>query len=317
MDSDEFRGSRIVDATIADESRGSRIVDPTIADESTVDDKFTPLSLAITGYASEPLVTLEEACQPLTALINELSIYVSIAKDESRLPADGLSQDESAAIYLYTLEWPPSEKGFYAVLNRTLRAPDRSEFTMKPWFKYLKLFLTALAKLPPLRAFNGQQIVYRGIKIKIDNELYTPGTFVTWWAFSSCTNALSVLKSDKFLGTTDDRTIFNIETITGKNISSHSRFGTEDEVLLMPATYMEVVSRVNPAPQLHIIHLKERKPPVCLLEPPFEGISDRISNFYFDFLVQVRLILRKMTSKNLCKYTFSDISVSKQHCPNV
>jgi hypothetical protein len=142
---------------------------------------------------------------------------------------------------------------------------------LKPWFKYLKLFLTALAKLPTLSAPNRQQIVYRGLKMKIDDALYTPGSFVTWWAFSSCTNSIGVLQSDKFLGTTDDRTIFNVETTTGKHISSHSRFGGEDEVLLMPATYMEVISRANPAPKLHIIHLKERKPPVCILEPPFEG----------------------------------------------
>jgi len=267
-------------------SRGSRLISATLSDEPIIANEHNPLSPAITGYANEPLVTLEEACQPLEAFISDLAVYVSMAKDKSRSPADNLSQDESAAIYLYTLEWTPWEKCFYVILNRTLRDPDRSELTLKPWFKYLKLILTALAKLPTLPASNRQQIVYRGLKMKIDDALYTPGSFVTWWAFSSCTNSIGVLQSDKFLGTTDDRTIFNVETTTGKHISSHSRFGGEDEVLLMPATYMEVISRANPASQLHIIHLKERKPPMCILEPPFEGthpIEFRICILIFSF----------------------------------
>jgi hypothetical protein len=285
-------------------SRGSRLISATLSDEPVIGNEHNPLSPAITGYANEPLVTLEEACQPLEAFINKLRFYVSMAKDKSSSPADGLSPDESAAIYLYTLEWTPRKKCFYFILNRTLRAPDRSELTLKPWFKYLKLFLTALAKLPTLPGPNRHHIVYRGLKMKLDDALYTPGSFVTWWAFSSCTNSIAVLESDMFLGREGVGTIFNIETTTGRHISSHSRFGGEDEVLLMPATYMEVISRANPAPQLHIIHLRERKPPVCILDPPFEGTPDRTSHSYIDFLVKVRSILKKMSSKYLCKYAF-------------
>ena len=69
-----------------------------------------------------------------------------------------------------------------------------------------------------------------------------PGSPIIWWGFSSCTNSLNVLESNKFLGKTDHRAIFNIETNTGKNISAHSRFRKEDEVLLMPATYLKVRS---------------------------------------------------------------------------
>ncbi|CAF3883709.1 unnamed protein product [Rotaria sp. Silwood1] len=267
------------------EPRRCRFVNKIIADEPAIDNELTRLTPPITGYASEPLVTLEEACEPLEVLIKKLQNYVAMAKYYSQNPADNLSQDESAAIYLYTLEWSPSKNSLYIMLNRTLRAPDRSELTLKPWFKYLKLFLTALAKLPILSTSNRQPIVYRGIKMNIDNAPYTPGSFITWWAFSSCTTSISLLQSDKFLGTTGDRTIFNIETTTGKNISLHSHFGREDEVLLMPGTYMEVISLVNPAPQLHIIHLREKVPPVCLLEPPFEGTSVRLPHMYINILV--------------------------------
>ena len=82
--------------------------------------------------------------KPLKKRVHNLEIHVLRAKEKSHNPANDLTEDESASIYLYTCEWSPWDKCFYVVLNRTLRESDRSESTMKPWFKYLKLFLTAL-----------------------------------------------------------------------------------------------------------------------------------------------------------------------------
>ncbi len=101
---------------------------------------------AIKGYEKEPLLSLEEACEPLHKILDELDENIVIAKKNCKRPADGLSQDESASIHLYTMEWEDSDDSLYAVLNRTLRTPERQ--MIKPWFKYLKLFLTALFKLP-------------------------------------------------------------------------------------------------------------------------------------------------------------------------
>ncbi|CAF4631533.1 unnamed protein product, partial [Rotaria sp. Silwood2] len=207
-------------------------------------------------------------------LINDLRRFVWIAKRNTRSPADGLSHDESAAIHLYTMEWTPSGNSLYAILNRTLRASNRSQLTMKPWFKYLKLFLTALAKLPALSSSSQSRIVWRGVKLNI-SELYVKDSYITWWSFSSCTKSLSLLESNMYLGQTGDRTIFNIETINGKDISSRSYFSQEGEVLLMPGTYMTVVSKLKPAPNLYMIQLKEIVPPSPLLEPPFYGAFDR------------------------------------------
>ncbi|CAF4916861.1 unnamed protein product [Rotaria sp. Silwood2] len=75
-----------------------------------------------------------------------------------------------------------------------------------------------------------------------------------------------------YLGNSGDRTLFSVEAINGRTIRNHSHFVTEDEILLLPGTYMIVQSQLNPAPDLHIIHLKQIIPKEVLLKPPFKGI---------------------------------------------
>jgi hypothetical protein len=101
----------------------------------------------ISGYEQELLLSLEEACQPLEDILGmELKLYITVAKLNSKEPKDELTPNESASIYLYTMEWNETENSLHAVLNQTLRTADRSK--LRPWFKYLKLFFTALFKLP-------------------------------------------------------------------------------------------------------------------------------------------------------------------------
>ncbi|CAF4280508.1 unnamed protein product, partial [Rotaria sordida] len=87
-----------------------------------------------------------------------------------------------------------------------------------------------------------------------------------------CTTSLKILQSDLYLGTVGTRTLFSIETINGRVIRSHSHFTTEDEILLLPGTFLEVKSQFNPASDLHIIHLKQKIPPDALFQSPFENI---------------------------------------------
>jgi hypothetical protein len=101
----------------------------------------------ICGYEREPLLSLEEACEPLEDVLDyELKQNITIAKINSTEPENGLTHDESASIHLYTMEWSVRENSLYIVLNRTLRLADRGK--LRPWFKYLKLFLAAFFKLP-------------------------------------------------------------------------------------------------------------------------------------------------------------------------
>lgn len=227
----------------------------------------------ITGYASEPLLPLVKACAPLSNILHDLSKYVQIALDEApEQPADGLTVDESAAIRLYTIEWEKPHRSLYSMLNFTLKTTNRED--LRPYFKYLKLFLTALAKLPCVPP----KTVWRGVTKNLSQE-FPPGTVVTWWAFSSTTSSLTVLENNMYLGNTGERTLFSVEAINGRTIQAHSHFVTEDEILLLPGTYMIVQSQLNPAPDLYIIHLKQVEPEEVLLEPPFEGIENNFISF--------------------------------------
>jgi hypothetical protein len=105
---------------------------------------LTPL----TGYEMKDLVTLEETVTSIETLIHNISAMVWTAKRNSRKPSDGLTSDESASIQLYTMEWPENHDSLYKLLNKRLRSEKRDG--PKEWFSYLKLFLTALYKLPSI-----------------------------------------------------------------------------------------------------------------------------------------------------------------------
>jgi hypothetical protein len=226
---------------------------------------MTEHSDPIVEYAKEPLLSLTEACAPLNNIVLNLSTYVQLALNEtSQVPPDGLTFDESAAIRLYTIEWEEPHASLYSMLNSTLKKSSRD--ALRPYFKYLKLLLTALVKLPcaPL------QTVWRGVTKDLSHG-FPFGTQVTWWPFSSCTTSLTVLENNIYLGNVGERTLFSVEAMNGRIIRAHSHFDDEDEILLLPGTYMEVQSQLSPAPGLHIIHLKQIKPMETLLELPFEG----------------------------------------------
>ncbi|CAF2644787.1 unnamed protein product [Rotaria sp. Silwood2] len=214
----------------------------------------------IEGYQKLSLVPLEDAVEPIVFCCPDIRRRVFIAMSNCENPTDGLSQDESASIYLYTMEWEPREECLYYVLNATLRTENRQK--LKPWFLYFKLVLTALQKLPPQKA-----TIWRGVTLDLSHE-YEVGKRYVWWAFSSCTESIAVLESDLFLGKQGTRTLFSIECNDGRMIQSHSYINVEDEVLLLPATQFQVKSKLNPAPSLHIIHLKQVEPPFPLIESP-------------------------------------------------
>jgi hypothetical protein len=228
----------------------------------------------IVGYAQEPLLPLYKACAPLTDIVHNLNFYVQAALNETpEVPPDGLTIDESAAIRLYTIEWNKPYRGLYSMLNHTLKDENREH--LRPYFKYLKLLLTALAKLPCVPP----STVWRGVT-KDASADFPPNTPTTSWAFSSCTTALPVLENNTYLGNTGNRTLFSVETINGRKIRAHSHFSMEDEILLLPGTHMIVQSQFSPAPDLHMIHLRQVIPETVLLEPPFEGTFN-IANYLF------------------------------------
>jgi hypothetical protein len=216
--------------------------------------------MPIQGYEKQPLVSLEEAVEPIVSVVPKVKKMADIAKKNCKNPpADGLSLDESASIRLYSMESDLPGDSFYSVLNATLRSENRK--TLVPWFLFLKLILTAFARLPSSHRF-----VYRGVKRDMRKD-YSKGSTIIWWPFSSCTTTIGVLQNEQFLGSTGTRTLFSIECTSGIDIRAHSDFQDEDEILLPPGRQFQVVSCLNQSGGLYIIQLKEIEPPYPLLEP--------------------------------------------------
>ncbi|CAF4769237.1 unnamed protein product, partial [Rotaria sp. Silwood1] len=166
--------------------RNSRLIIPDVEDLKVVG--------PIVGYADEPLLPLADACAPLVPIIFNILAYVARAlRHTSIIPSDDLTRDESASIFLYTMEWEDEHRSVYSILNETLRTADREQ--LQPWYKYLKLLLTALVKIPCAP----QQTVWRGIRKELRLK-FRRGTPVIWWSFSSCTTTLPVLENDLYLG---------------------------------------------------------------------------------------------------------------------
>jgi hypothetical protein len=232
---------------------------------SIIVNNFDKNSPSIIDYALEPLLPLIDACQPLLNIVPNLHIYIKIALENCQQAKDGLTQDESASIFLYTMETIEEQNNFSTLLNNYLENRFHLD-EIQPWNKYLKLFLTALSKLP----FGPPRVVWCGIKTNI-SEHFIEGRKMILWKFTSCTNSLKILESDIYLGNIGQRTLFSIETINGKSIQNHSQFNNQQEIILLPGTHLQVKSRLNPSPDLYIIHLKQIKNKKIFLQPPFQG----------------------------------------------
>jgi hypothetical protein len=210
---------------------------------TNVDAKPTRLS-PVYGYHGHPLLPLREALGPIREQIQGLDKYIGIGKTECHYPSEhGLTREESAAIYIYTMEW--GEQSLFRLLNAALRIEDRS--VLKPWFGYLKLFDTALQKLPDHR-----ESIWRGINADII-ENYRAGMQLTWWSFASCSSSLPVVR--QFLGPVS--TLLMVEAKHGKSISKYSNFPKEDEIILGMGTRVYVKGDPLKHSALNVIQLTE------------------------------------------------------------
>ena len=114
---------------------------------------------------------------------------------------------------------------------------------------------------------------------------FPKGKLFIWWAFSSCSSSIKVL--EQFLGETGHRTIFNIECDSAKDITQHSFYQNENEVLMYPARQFQVFSSFDSGNQLRIIQVKEIQPPFPLIHiPPISSaIFDRSKEIESSFSV--------------------------------
>ena len=199
------------------------------------------------GYWSEDLVSLEEALKPIESRINELNRSIKMAKNYCTYPSEhGLTHDESAAVYLYTMEG--GKNSFYKVLNEALRSENRP--ALRPWFPFLKLFDVALNKLPTVKG-----IIWRGVEGDISDQ-FEKDQVLTWWSISSCSQEKDVIKS--FLGSDASSTLFMIEAVNAKDVSKYTYFPNENEVILSLGTKLRVKGNtLKHHGGLNIVHLAE------------------------------------------------------------
>ncbi|CAF3168779.1 unnamed protein product [Rotaria sp. Silwood2] len=199
------------------------------------------------GYRSEKLLPIEKALEPIEPQIDELPYYIKIAKRNCHFPSEhGLSRDQSAAVYIYTMEW--GDTTLYRVLNKALRSENRQ--ALKIWFPYLKLFDTALNKLPTVK-----EVIWRGIPLDVGKN-FTKNQIVTWWSINSCSSSVKVI--EKFIGNGKNATLFLIEAVNGKKVSGYTEFETEDEIILRMGSQFRVKSDVlTQSNGSHLVHLIE------------------------------------------------------------
>jgi hypothetical protein len=237
----------------------------------------------IQGYEKQPLVSLEEAVEPIVPFLPDVKRMALLAKNKCKKPpSNNLSIDESASIMLYSMDWEPQEECLYHVLTKTLRAKNRNELI--PWFLYLKLILTALYRLPSTNRY-----VYRCIQGDM-REDYPLDETIYWWGFSSCTATMEALSTKEFSRLSGKKTLFMIESFSGKDIREHSDFQDEAEVLLPPGRQFKVVSTLDQGNNYYIIRLSETKPEYPLLESDSHNVSRSI-------LCQFKSLFIRMVAK--------------------
>ncbi|CAF1267876.1 unnamed protein product [Rotaria sordida] len=217
---------------------------------------------AIDGYQNCPLLPLDIAVKPLIQFFEDGSLErnVWIVKERCKNPSNNLTVDESASIMLYTFNWDINQKSLYYLLNEALRMEKREK--LQPWHSYLKLLLTALYRLPPIK-----ETIFRGVKRDISSQ-YIVGQHQFWWGLSSCTDSTDLLETTQFCGKEGERTIFLIKCSSGRSIKQHSFYHGEKEILLMPGFYFQVQTNNDLGNGLRFIQIVEQEPPHIMLPLP-------------------------------------------------
>jgi hypothetical protein len=281
-----------------------------------VDTEFDNKKLPpICGYWNENLVPLEQALKLIMPRIDQLDRSIRAAKKYCHFPSEhGLTHDESAALFLYTMEG--GDNSFYRVLNQALRSEDRP--ALKPWFPYLKLLDTALSKLPTVKGS-----VWRGVHGDI-GKILKKNQELTWWGVTSCSLSVDIIKD--FLAAETTSTVFMIETAHGKNISGYTNYSTEDEVLLSPGIHLRVAANPFTHPGgLNLVHLIE----VCddneeqlsssmseIHELPRSVEQDTSSEYRRKWMKSTFLCLRKYSTIPFCEQLFVSRILLNYCCRN-
>jgi len=205
------------------------------------------------------LCSFDEAIQSLETMvtgIEQFGFACSLFANNHN-NKQNLSDNEIAAIHIYTMESDTKANSLYFVLNKALRSHDRK--ALKLFFPYLHLLLHSMCKLPKCPPGT---VVWRGLQENVSSN-YSKGKKVVWWGLSSCTKDMNAL--DAFLGSTEC-TLFSVQVDSAVDISSFSAYPNEEEILVFPCVTFEVQNVYSPRNGLWIIQLKEIHSPAKLIE---------------------------------------------------
>jgi hypothetical protein len=211
------------------------------------------------GFEKEPLVSLEEALKPFDGKIVNLYADIREAKEKcKRSSKHGLTVDESAAIYIYTMKWEP--ECVYDHLQNALSSGKR--YGLKPWFKYLKLLKTALDKLPDVETETWQGTVidkddkdHRNLQEKLHSEsLYC--------SLMSCSQTNNKIKDYLDNKSDKQKVLIGYKTVHGKLVTDYTAnnlnkiIGSKtEEVIVWPGMKLGVAGPIVNSSGLSVYHL--------------------------------------------------------------
>jgi hypothetical protein len=179
---------------------------------------------------SDEILPFETALEPVLPSVNQLDDHVKRAKKFRHHSSDhDLTEDQSAAVYLYTDKY--DGQGLPDVLNQALQSGD--QYRIEPWLGFLKLFKSALNKLPTVN-----KTIWRGLPSDIVEKLKENDEFVCW-GITSCSMSSDIIKH--FL--TGSSVLCSIEPLNGKDVRGYTSLEGDEEVLLLPGTRLRVKSK--------------------------------------------------------------------------
>ncbi|UJR13113.1 hypothetical protein I4U23_000137 [Adineta vaga] len=179
----------------------------------------------IQGFEDEQLLSLEETLEEFIDEQPQLSDYIKEAKTHCNKSTEhGLTEDESAAIYIYSMR-NDEQNGVYDLLEKAWESRERS--VMKPWFKYLRLFQSALDKLP-----NVKGKIWQGILFNKNDQTILEDSLELYSCMSMC--ALTKEEVVNFFKeeSKSKLILISFESIDGKDMSDYTK--NSKEVIIWP-----------------------------------------------------------------------------------
>lgn len=125
--------------------------------------------------------------------------------------------------------------------------------------------------------------LWRGVADDL-SALYREGDEMKWWSVSSATSSMETLQSPMYLGRAEKRTIFAIESKSGKPIRAHSHLQNDDEFLFLPGIRLRVMGSIRQPDGTHVIRVREiewrRSQPIRTLAEVKSDLSTRECEVY-------------------------------------